>query len=398
MEVDVLIFGGGIAGLWLLDELRRRGYHALLVEREALGAGQTIASQGIIHGGLKYTLSGLMNPSAQSVSEMPQRWRDCLAGRIQPHLVGARILSPCCYLWRTESWRSRLGMLGARVGLHTAVERVVPAARPQALAACLGDVYRVEEPVIDVASVLQDLADRHRDEGFFLAADDTETSWQFVGQGRVESVELRNEQSRIGITLRPRTVIFTAGSGNAALRAAIGLGGDVMQRRPLHMVMVRGVLPPLFGHCIDGNKTRVTITSAFDESGRTVWYVGGHVAEDGVHMEPTELIAHARQELQAVLGKVNLRDTEWATHRVDRAEGRQPSGLRPDGPVVRREGSTITAWPTKLALAPRLVEIIADSLEPPRATRSDGTSHLLGLWPRPEVAKPPWELCPSWRS
>ncbi|HEY3967359.1 MAG TPA: FAD-dependent oxidoreductase, partial [Planctomycetaceae bacterium] len=55
MELDVLIFGGGAAGLWLLDQLARRGDCVLLLEAGRLGLGQTVGSQGIIHGGLKYT-------------------------------------------------------------------------------------------------------------------------------------------------------------------------------------------------------------------------------------------------------------------------------------------------------------------------------------------------------
>jgi len=53
MQLDVLIFGGGAAGLWCLDCFRRAGYHALLLESKALGSGQTIQAQGIIHGGGK---------------------------------------------------------------------------------------------------------------------------------------------------------------------------------------------------------------------------------------------------------------------------------------------------------------------------------------------------------
>ena len=52
LDVEVVIFGGGIAGLWLLDELHRAGMTTLLLEAHELGSGQTIASQGIIHGGL----------------------------------------------------------------------------------------------------------------------------------------------------------------------------------------------------------------------------------------------------------------------------------------------------------------------------------------------------------
>ena len=55
---DIIIFGGGIAGLWLLGRLREAGYSALLLESRALGGVQTSASQGIVHGGTKYALTG----------------------------------------------------------------------------------------------------------------------------------------------------------------------------------------------------------------------------------------------------------------------------------------------------------------------------------------------------
>jgi len=46
-STDIVIFGGGVAGLWLLNRLRREGYDVLLLESRTLGGGQTIASQGI---------------------------------------------------------------------------------------------------------------------------------------------------------------------------------------------------------------------------------------------------------------------------------------------------------------------------------------------------------------
>ena len=38
LKVDVLIVGGGIAGLWLLAELRAKGYQVILASDE-LGKG-----------------------------------------------------------------------------------------------------------------------------------------------------------------------------------------------------------------------------------------------------------------------------------------------------------------------------------------------------------------------
>ena len=116
MHRDLIIFGGGVAGLWLLDEAVRNGYSAILVEASALGSGQTVASQGIIHGGLKYTLQGLLTGSATAIREMPLVWRECLAGQRQPDLTDTPVRSDYCYLWRTESVSSRLGMIGARFG------------------------------------------------------------------------------------------------------------------------------------------------------------------------------------------------------------------------------------------------------------------------------------------
>ena len=74
-DVDVAILGGGIAGLWLLARLQAAGYSALLLENQALGAGQTLASQGIIHGGLKYALDLKLNTASDALADMPARWR-----------------------------------------------------------------------------------------------------------------------------------------------------------------------------------------------------------------------------------------------------------------------------------------------------------------------------------
>ena len=61
-KLDVLVIGGGVVGLWTLDRLVAAGHQAALLERDALGQGQSICAQGILHGGVKYSLSGLLAP------------------------------------------------------------------------------------------------------------------------------------------------------------------------------------------------------------------------------------------------------------------------------------------------------------------------------------------------
>ncbi len=394
LPLDVLIFGGGIAGLWLLDELHRRGVRALLAECRALGAGQTIASQGIIHGGLKYMLDGGVSASARAVGDMPDHWRACLEGRAPPDLRATRVRSACCYLWRTESLSSRAALAASRYVLRTAAEKVPRADRPAALGGCPGEVIRVAEPVLDVAALLADLARQHASR--LLLVDDSSITFDCAGDGCIRAVHLRPPDSDMRLTLRALHVVFTAGAGNESLRRCAGLPEDAMQRRPLHMVMARGNLPELFGHCVDGNRTRVTITSATDGAGRAVWTLGGELSERGVDCSGNELIAHARREIAAVLPGIDLSRTEWASYRIDRAEGRTVGGARPEGPTWRREGNVITAWPTKLALAPRLAHDIADALGAPQMPNTDFEPPR--DWPRPAVVQPPWEVTDQWHA
>ena len=393
MPVDTVIFGGGAAGLWLLDELIRSGRDALLLETNDLGSGQTIASQGIIHGGLKYTLSGLFTTSARSIRDMPLLWRRCLAGEREPDLSQTRLRAQFCHLWRTSSMSSKLAMIGARAGLRVAPEKLESQERPAALASCPGTVARLDEQVIDPASFLENLASRHASR---LMKIDADHGLEFVldGPGLVRVVRLINPQTGEPLDLHPRCVVLVAGGGNAQLREQLSLDAHAMQRRPLHMVMARGDLPALNGHCVDGSATRLTVTTARDYADRVIWQIGGQIAEDGAAMDGPALLSHARREAREVLPDVDLRGVQWASYQVDRAEA-AAGGRRPEEPGILTEGNTITGWPTKLALVPRLVEKITDTLQAmnsefARDPVPNPTIRPL-QWPRPVVAAPPWE-------
>ena len=396
---DVVIFGGGVAGLWLLDELVRRGHDAVLLEASRLGSGQSIAAQGIIHGGLKYSLAGSTTGSALGVKQMPGVWADCLAGRRDPDLGDVTVRSQTCLLWRGKSLGSRLGFLGARLGLEVTPRMIPPGERPAVLVDHSGSVAVIDEQVIDPASLLASLAARHPHRLFLY--DPVHTDWRLAGPGQVVELRIRHPWDSLpGATLQiaPRSVVLAAGSGNAMLRERAGLATGAMQRRPLHMVMVRGEagrLPELCGHQVDGAHTRMTITSSVDPAGRTVWQLGGQVAEDGVSMGRRELVAHAARELAEVLPGLDLAPLEATAYRVDRAEAATEGGRRPETQSLLIDGNTITAWPTKLALVPVLTEQVIEHLQP-RWTDGPVTPESLPAWPRPDVALPPWETVSGW--
>jgi Glycerol-3-phosphate dehydrogenase len=99
ISTDVLIVGAGVAGLWLNARLRRLGYSTVLVERASLGGEQTIKSQGIIHGGTKYALHGVLTGASEAISDMPRRWREAIEGNGELDLTSTRLLSDAHYLW-----------------------------------------------------------------------------------------------------------------------------------------------------------------------------------------------------------------------------------------------------------------------------------------------------------
>ncbi len=387
IDVDAVIFGGGIAGLWTLGELVRRGFDAVLLESNALGAGQTVWSQGIIHGGLKYSLSGLLTPSAEAIREMPAVWRACLAGEREPDLSNVRVRAQVCHLWRTESLRSAVAMIGARVGLRVSPRVLEQDERPEALRSTPGVVAELSEQVIDPVSLVSALAERNLKRMARIGAGGAGLVVREDGAGGWV-IEIGDSGAGRAVALRPRRVILCAGNGNGALRERFGLAAGRMQVRPLRMGLAIGNLPALNGHCVDGARTRVTVTTDFDESGRTVWQIGGQIAEEGVKMGADEFVRALEAEMRNVLPNVEFSGVEWSWYEAPRAEAATGGGRRPEDCTVIEEGSVLTVWPTKLALAPRAAEVLCGKMG--AAGGGDAGVGALAGRARPGVAAPPW--------
>ena len=382
-DVDVAILGGGIAGLWLLARLRKAGYSAVLLERHALGAGQTLASQGIIHGGLKYALDLKLNADAAALADMPARWRACLAGVGEIDLRAARLNADHHLFWARRTLASRIAgffgskLLRGRVDALGATQWPAVLQDPDSVAA----VYALDECVLDVPSLLTALRDLGGDCIRKIDADAMVTPHDdgvaIVADGR---------------SLTAGTLVCAAGAGNEAIIAQLGLPVQTAQRRPLQMLLVDNAPGPLWAHCFDASdKPRVTITTHAKADGTPVWYVGGLIAEQGAAQSEADLIAAGRAELAALLPRQDFSRCRFAGFRVDRAEGATDDGRKPEGPVLHRRGRVLLAWPTKLALAPQLADRILADLPPP----AGGAADLSG-WAAPGLAAAPWETA-SWK-
>ena len=80
IEVDVVVIGGGVAALWTANALRSAGHSVIVLTNGPIGEGQSLAAQGVIHGGLKYAVTGKLTDSSEALADMPARWLAALRG------------------------------------------------------------------------------------------------------------------------------------------------------------------------------------------------------------------------------------------------------------------------------------------------------------------------------
>jgi hypothetical protein len=350
-NADIIIYGGGIAGLWTLNLLKNIGYDVLLVEPNAVGGIQTIASQGIIHSGLKYVLGGKINPLARAISTMPEVWKSSLRAEGPLDISKAKIAAESQHLLIPKGMVGSIMKLGAKNFFGSEIE--TPAEIKKS--GFEGSVVHMGEPVLDIPSVIRALVEPHKN-------------------------SIR--KSADGVTAKK--YIYTAAAGN-------DVSGVPTQRRPLLMGLLKNAPFPLWAHLVGASEKPVaTITTHKTKDGKLIWYVGGQVAERVKEANPAEVYDAMSAALAKYLPAVDISGMEWGVLPIDRVEAKPGSGFMPDTPVIHQDGDKIYAWPTKLTFAPALGDQIVEAL----AHANISPSHKTGDWsflPEVPYAEPPWE-------
>ena len=167
-----------------------------------------------------------------------------------------------------------------------------------------------------------------------------------------------------------------------------------MQTRPLSMLMLRGPLPEIYGHCVVGGDPHITVTSARLEDGSVVWQVGGRLAETTRWADdPVAFRSSAVATIRQALPSLDLRGVEVSTYHAVRAEpvtvdGRRPAGAHVE--LVADHPLVMAVWPTKFALTPQLAD---DVLACMRSVMPESTHPALPAQPlsKVAVAQPPWK-------
>jgi glycine/D-amino acid oxidase-like deaminating enzyme len=335
---------------------------------------------------VKYALGGRATEASRAVADVQSTWRACLRGERAPDLRTVRIAAHHMHMW-TAGAGSKLAAWGAKRALRSGVRKLTE--RPPAFDGAPKSVavYEVDESLIDPASLIAALADAAR-------APLIRARTLAIAPA-IKPHDLTTIETDAG-RLEARRVILAAGAGNESLLTLAGIDpAPLSQRRPLHMVVVRGAPFELWGHCLQVSEVpRLTITTSHD-AGDIVWYIGGGIAEDGVDRTDEAQIDAAKEELRACLPWADLTSTKggvkWGTLRVDRAEGKSPAGKRPDSVVIHNvqgeAGPVIAVWPTKLVLAPLAAQRIADLL----ASDDKLPAPAPVAAPSPPIALAPWE-------
>ena len=389
ITTDVVIVGAGIAGLWLHNRLNNMGFHALLLENNTIGNAQTLSSQGIIHGGAKYALNGILSKATQAIGAMPARWKDCLSGNGDVDLTSVHVSADHQLMWSKEQLSSKIVSFFASKALSSRMQTVEKSKQPALFQNpnFKGALYRLDEPVLDVPTVLQALAQPWQDR-IIQIPQNTDIAWQQKGK-HVQAVQFGSD-----IEISAQQFVLTAGEGNQALLDSLGIKKPTMQRRPLQMVLCKAKdkqspLPALHAHSLGTGSTPIaTITSHLTEDGDTVWYIGGNIAEQGVGKSFEKLTAEAEELLHDILPWFELPELEWATHAINRAEPKQSALSRPDTAFVESKGNVHIAWPTKLALAPDLTDSVIKALNKQNLVAHE---HPTPTLPQAEIGKALWD-------
>lgn len=396
IDLDIAIIGGGVAGLWLANRLKTQGFNIALFERKALGSDQTMASQGMIHGGMKYTLSGMLTGASEAIADMPQHWRACLCGEGDVDLRATRILSDHFFLWSSDSITAKLSSFLASIATRGRVDAVPDDRRPPLLRGqeFNGNLYRLADIVLDTHSLATNLA--HNIEHSCFLVDSAQTQLKKDASDRAF---LHIRQGETVFEIYAQRFIFTAGQGNSALLQQLGETSPAMQLRPLQQVMVKHTHPfAFFGHCLGAETTpRLTISSHSLNKQEQVWYLGGKLAEQGAKLSSEELIEAAKAELAKLIPWIDFSAADWATLPISRAEPLQANFARPDNAFIapaKNCSNVLVGWPTKLTLAPNLanqaLELLAQAGIVP--STKPATSELSHYFPKPPIAQTPWEL------
>lgn len=380
---DAIIVGGGIQGVTMALSMAKRGLHPVLVERNALAAGASGASYGIVHGGLRY-LQTLDIPRWRR-SRSAQAWfLNEFPGHVRPlrcimPLYQGRLRSPDLF---------RIALL-LQKGLITALGAYVPLPSPKLLSAAqvqeeflvpghrlLGAACWHDAEVTDMPGLLQAMLKRAGmdESSLYIPYRATELLTDIYG---VKGLRVTHMKDGTSIDIASRHVINCAGSWVGHWQHAVPCPSAKIMAFNL---ILNGRLPG----------TSALAVSATPGKGRSYFlrphpagiFAGTYYRPAPQAVEPTV----SEQDIRDFINELDLALPEWG---LKNATARQVmAGLLPDKDGKGRKLSAadqVLSHPIrgftsilggKFTTAPLLSEDAAESLWPKREQAED----MMAAW------------------
>jgi len=300
---DVLIIGGGIQGLVLLDELTRQNYACVLVTNSDLGSGQTLHSHGLLNSGTALLTGQLRDALRMGLSFAEHRGLQ-LYGENQ----WFALLPPPAFAQLRAGWDE------SNYEYHELSSTNLPLGFQE------GDLFRKQVPTHVIGLKGYNFPKRQLVK--LLSATQTQrvirgdivAFHRSVEQGtlRVDRVDIRLQATGEVVAISPQAVIAAAGTGTKRLMKSIVAHPseqfDRVTYTRTHMICIRallGTLPATSIISLPHGLISVAHVNhehervGYDANDAVTWYVTP--AEDAVHCEdaPDSARAEVSEEVVA---------------------------------------------------------------------------------------------------
>lgn len=239
---DLIVVGGGITGAGVMYEAARRGYRVLLLEQRDFAWGTSSRSSKMVHGGLRYLLSGDMKLTRESVSQRERMLKDMpgLVQRMGFYFTVRKRVFPGRWafsglLWlydklagiRDHRYLQRDEMLEAFPGLDSRDLK--------------GGCYYTDAVTDDARLVLRVLQDGIAAGGSVLNYSHVDKL--LLDQGVVRGVSVQDAESGQSFELRAPIVISATGAWADQLRNQLNSEKRIRPLRGSHLVLPAERLP-----------------------------------------------------------------------------------------------------------------------------------------------------------
>lgn len=383
IDVDVVIIGGGIQGLWLLADLVEKGYSAVVLERMRPGYGQTGHSHVFLHQGHMYAaMQGVSDVLTRvtAVQKAHDLWKEALlpTGRLK----GLAPLTSNFYVGWTdpgkagafEEYCSATGIPYKEI-FHTPLEF--------GTLAKMRKLYESKATCLQARELLGCLLNLRDLRKRVCCCD--EVLIKTYSSSTIELVAKRGKANLLGV--RSKAVVLAAGAGNERLLHNLSSNPNIVQRSQstkqqtikTFMLVIRhfddslplvtGMFPEFGG---------IFIVSRRDDLGRTVWLIGDKqrqlvpVPGEMTAFDANSWFRRLKTELTKLFPQLmnNAENYEWGVYEATKAETfgidkRFPEGgVFPGGYHLYKEPDKPIwlTWPTLLTFAPLIADEITNDV------------------------------------